>query len=88
MSVAVMMNIIADDAGSFPNFFIINGISEPNNPAMNKLNIIASPITTPNMIVWFSIADIIPTIIPTIIPFIIPAVISFSIIFLAFLELI
>jgi len=46
-SVAVVTNMIADVAGSFPKDFIITGTRAPNKPATTRLRRSAIPTTRP-----------------------------------------
>lgn len=47
-SVAVVIKMVAEVAGSFPIAFINSGINAPKKPAMTKLHTIATPITKPS----------------------------------------
>jgi uncharacterized membrane protein len=77
-SVAVVMKMVADVAGSFPTRSRASGMRVPKKPAMIRFRTIDTPRTSPSSGLWLNTDAMTATRIPVMAPFAAPAITSFT----------
>lgn len=82
-SVAVVMKMVAEVAGSLPSFFMMRGMMAPKKPATMRLKIMAAVMMAPKIGLWPLAMAIIMAIEPVMRPLMAPAPTSLRMAFLA-----